>query len=127
IQRQLPGRISWEPLRGRPCGFRKSAAVLGTPKRPFMLSRAGSLHATSTELEPAFCHVSFSADLHPVRGAFLGGWAGLSGAGVLSSGILAIMTPFLWIALVPIPVFLGAGVGVLRQFGPVAERVQLGL
>ena len=127
IQRQLPGRISWEPLRGMQVAFRKSAAVLGSTKRPFMLSRAGTLNATITALEPGFCHVSFSADLHPVRGAFLGGWAGLSGAGVLSSGILAIMTPFLWIALVPIPVFLGAGVGVLRQFGPVAERVQLGL
>ena len=37
------------------------------------------------------------------------------------------MTPFWLIALVPIPVFLGAGIGVVRQFPPVAERVQLGL
>ncbi len=57
---------SWEPLRGMQVAFRKSAAVLGSTKRPFMLSRASTLNATITALEPGFCHVSFSADLRSV-------------------------------------------------------------
>lgn len=127
IQRQQPGRISWEPLRGMQVAFRRSAAVLGSAKRPFMLSRARTLNATITALEPGYCHVSFSADLHSVRGAFLGGWGALTGAGVAATAILAVMTPFWWIAVLPVPVFLGTGVGVLRQYSPITERVQLGL
>ena len=50
IQRQLPGRLSWEPLRGMQVAFRRSAAVLGSASRPFMLSRANLVSATISDL-----------------------------------------------------------------------------
>jgi hypothetical protein len=127
IQRQQPGRISWEALRGMQVAFRKSAAALGSSKRPFMLSRAHTLTATITALEPGFSHVSLGADLRPSRNAVLGGLAGLSSAALAATAILLVMSPFWWVALAPLPIFAGAGIGVSRSYAPVAGRVQLGL
>ena len=127
VQRQQPGRISWEALRGMQVAFRKSAAVLGSSKRPFMLSRAHTLTATITALEPGYCHLSLGADLRPSRNAVLGGLAGLGTLAAASTAILLVMTPFWLVALAPLPLVVGAGIGVSRSYGPVAARVQLGL
>ncbi|MEP6574736.1 MAG: hypothetical protein ABJD11_18690, partial [Gemmatimonadota bacterium] len=40
IQRQQPGRVTWEPLGGLQMAIRRSSAAFGGGKRPFMLSKA---------------------------------------------------------------------------------------
>jgi hypothetical protein len=127
IQRQQPGRITWEALRGMQVALRRSAAVLGSGRRPFMLSRATTVSASITGLEPGFCHVALSAELRAVRSGVIGGLAGLTALAVASTAILSVMTPFWWIAAAPLPGFLGAGIGLSRTYRPVVTRVQLGL
>jgi hypothetical protein len=73
VQRQQPGRITWEPLRPGRATLRRL-----TSRRPFMLSHASLVAATITSLEPGFCHVSMSADIRPARGSMI---IGMSVAG----------------------------------------------
>ena len=127
IQRQQSGRINWEPLSGFQVAFRKSAAVLGNSRRPFMLSRAENVGATITPLESGYCHVALTASLHRARGATVGGALVLTGLGAAGTAVLAIMSPFWWVAAAPLPFFLGLSYLATRQFRPVAERLQLGL
>jgi hypothetical protein len=127
LQRQQPGRITWEPLRGMQVALRKSAAVLGSGRRPFMLQRATLLSAAITPLEPGFCHVALSADLRPARSSMIGGAGALIVLGLAGAGAIAVMSPYLWFAAVPGAVGLGLASGAARQYRPVAERARLGL
>ncbi len=127
VQRQLPGRVTWEPLRGFHAALRRSAAALGGGKQPFMLARASQVAVTVSPLEPGYCHVGLTASLRQARGSVLGGVLGLGAAGVAVTAILALMSPFWWVALAPLPLFLGLATGVARRYPPIAERVQLGL
>ncbi|MEO8029838.1 MAG: hypothetical protein ABI765_03250 [Gemmatimonadota bacterium] len=127
IERRQPGRISWEPLRGMASALRRSAAALGRTQRPFMLSRASRVTGGVISLEPGYCHVTLTADLGPVRSGYVGSIAGIGAAGVATAGVLTVMTPFLAIALAPIPLVLGLGWLIGRQYGPVHDRTQLGL
>jgi hypothetical protein len=127
VERRQPGRISWEPLRGMQVALRRSAAMLGSSKHPFMLSRASRITGTVTPLEAGYCHVTLGADLSDVRGSHVGGIAALSALGVVAAGILAVMTPFLAVAIAPLPVAAGLSWVVAHQYGPVPERTQLGL
>jgi hypothetical protein len=125
-QRKQIGRITWEPVRGMAAALRRSSAVLAGNKA-FMLSRAQLVTATITGLEPGFCHVALSADLRQARGGVVGGLGAVAGLGVAATVILAVMSPFWWVAIAPAPVFIGVGVGIARRFRPVAERALLGL
>jgi membrane protein implicated in regulation of membrane protease activity len=127
VQRQQPGWITWEPLRGMQVALRRSAAVLGTSRRPFMLQRANLVTALITDLEPGYCHVVLSAELRGARASALGGAASLVGVGVAACGALAVMTPFWWFAAAPFPLALGLAYGITRRFRPVVERTRLGL
>jgi hypothetical protein len=127
IERRQPGRISWEPLRGMQVAFRRSAAVLGSSKRPFMLSRASRITGGVTPLEPGYCHVTLNADLRPTRGSFLGGVGAVTIFGAAASAVLTVMSPFWLIALVPLPLVVGLDWVIVRQYAPVRERTQLGL
>lgn len=126
IQRKQPGRITWEPLRGMAAALRKSSAVL-RGNRTFMLSRAQLVAASIAALEPGYSQVALSADLHPARSALIGGVGAITACGAAATFVLAVMSPFWWVALAPLPVFLGLGWGVSRQFRPVAARTLLGL
>jgi hypothetical protein len=126
VQRQQPGRIAWEPLRGMQAAIRRSSAALGG-RKPFMLTRAELVTATVTALEPGFCHVALSADLRATRSGFLGGMAAMGGLGIASAGILAAMSPFLLVAAVPLPLGLVAGWAIARGYRPIPERTMLGL
>jgi hypothetical protein len=126
VQRQQPGRITWEPLTGMQAAIRKSSAVLGG-RKPFMLTRAGLVAATVTALEPGFCHVALSADLRATRGGYLGGMAAMGGLGVASTGILLLMSPFWLVAAVPLPLAAAAGWAVGRAYRPIPDRTMLGL
>jgi hypothetical protein len=127
IQRQQPGRITWEPLRGMQVALRRSAAVLGTRRRPFMLQRANLVSATILPLEPGYCHVTLGAELRNTRGSVLGGAAACASLGLAAAAALAVMTPFWWFAVAPVPLGLGLAWGVARQYPPVVERTRLGL
>jgi hypothetical protein len=126
VQRQQSGRITWEPLRGVQAAIRRSGAAF-SGRKVFMLTRARLVTAVVTALEPGFCLVALAADLHPVRGAIIGGVTALGAAAIATSAALAVMTPFWWVAVAPLPFFAGMGWGVARQFRPAVQRTLLGL
>lgn len=127
VQRRQPGRIAWEPLTGMQVALRKSAAILGSSKRPFMLAKASQLVATVTPLEPGYCHVTMAASLSGARSGTVGGMIALGSLGVVAGGILGLMTPFLPLALVPVAIGGILSVVVAREYPPVVARIQLGL
>lgn len=126
VQRQQPGRITWEPLGGVQSALRRSSAVF-QGNRPFMLSRASLVSATVIPLEPGFCQVALSAELRGSRGGLLGGAAALGAAGIAGGAILLVMSPVVWLAVAPLPLAAGLGWVVLRQYRPLADRAKLGL
>jgi hypothetical protein len=127
VQRQQAGRITWEPLGGIQAAIRRSTAAFGSGKRPFMLSRAATVAATVIPLESGYTHVSLSADTRNVRNEYLGAGAAFAGIGVAGTAILVALGALLPLALLPLPVALGAGYGMVRRYGPAMARIHLGL
>ena len=127
VQRQQTGRITWEPLGGIQAAFRRSTAAIGTGKRAFMLSRAATVSATILPLEPGYTHVSMSADTRKIRGEYVGAGAAVAGLGIASTAAMVVLGALLPVALLPLPVALGIGYGVIRRSGPAVARIQLGL
>jgi hypothetical protein len=127
LQRQQPGRLSWEPLGGFQAAIRRSTAMLGGGKRPFMLARADGLTATIVQLEPGYCNVVLTAPLRKARASFVGGSTAAVGLSAAGAAILAVMSPFVLVPLALLPVGIGMGWLVARGYRPVAERVKLGL
>jgi hypothetical protein len=127
IQRQQPGRITWEPIGGIQAAIRRSTAALGAGKRPFMLSRAATVSASVLPLESGYCHVGLTADARKVRGEYLASGAALAGAGAAGTAAMVALGALLPVALLPLPFALGVGYTVLRRYGPTIARLQLGL
>jgi hypothetical protein len=127
VQRQQTGRITWEPLGGIQAAFRRSTAAIGTGKRAFMLSRAATVSATILPLEPGYTHVTMSADTRKVRGEYVGAGAAVAGLGIASTAAMVVLGALLPVALLPLPVALGIGYGVVRRSAPAVARIQLGL
>jgi hypothetical protein len=127
VQRQQAGRITWEPLGGMQAAFRRSTAAIGRGKRPFMLSRAATVSATVVALEQGYAHVSLIADTRKVRGEYVGAGAALAGIGMAGTATMVALGALLPVALIPLPVALGLGYGVLRRYGPAVARIHLGL
>jgi hypothetical protein len=123
VQRQLPGRIVWEPGTGWQAFMRRSMSS----GRPMMLQRASLVAATITPLEPGFAHVALSAELRQTRGGYIGGGAALGSIGLAGSAVLLALSAAPLIALAPLPFAAGLGIGVSRLYRPVAERAALGL
>jgi hypothetical protein len=126
IQRKQPGRLTWEPLHGIAVALRRSSAAL-RGNRTFMLSRAQLVTASIAALEPGYTQVVLSADLRPARGALIGGVGTIAASGAAATAVLAVMSPFWWVAFAPLPVSLVLGWAVSRRFRPVAARTLLGL
>jgi hypothetical protein len=127
VQRQQPGRISWEPLGGIPAAIRRSTAALGAGSRPFMLSKAELVAAAITPLEDGYCHVGLRATVRSLRGAYLGGAAAAVTAGVGSAAVMIALSALVPVALLPVPLALGLSYVTVRRFRPVAARTLLGL
>jgi len=127
VQRQLPGRITWEPLTGLQAALRRSAAALGADRRTFMLGKAGTVTAALASLEGECSQVALAADVRPLRGAYVGSAAALATAGAGTAGLLAALSAMAAIAVVPLPIGLGLGYAALRRFKPVPARTLLGL
>lgn len=127
IQRQQPGRITWEPMSGFHAAVRRSTAAFGAGRMPFMLARAATVAATIAPLESGYVHVALQADLRPARREYVGAGAAFAAAGAVSAVTLATLGAFLPIVLLPLTAGLGFGYGVVRQFNPRVARIQLGL
>ena len=127
VLRHQPGRIAWEPVGGLQATIRRATAAAGGAKRPMMLARADSVVATIVGLEPGYCHVSLTASARRARTEALGGSAAFATAGVASAGILVTLGALLPLALLPAPVALGIGYGMLRRYRPIMSRIHLGL
>jgi hypothetical protein len=127
VQRRQPGRITWEPLGGMAAAFRRSTAAFSRGSSAMLLGRADTVSATAIALEPGWCHVSLTAVARKARAGYVGGGAALAGAGLLSAGLMVVLGALLPVALVPVPVALGIGYGVARQYRPMVARLQLGL
>jgi hypothetical protein len=127
VQRHQPGRITWEPVGGLQAAIRRATAAAGGSKRPMMLARADALTATVVALEPGFSHVTLTASARKARTEAVGGSAAFAAAGAAGTGILVALGAFLPVAIIPAPIALGLGYVMLRRYGPVLARVQLGL
>ena len=126
VARQSSGRIIWEPLKGFNAAMKRSKAVLGGGNKPFMLARALTVSASVTPLEAGFVHIELEAELREARAQFIGGAAAFTTLGLAAGIVVGVLgAPFL--ALAPIPLGLGLGWGVLRKYGPVFQRAQMGL
>lgn len=127
VQRHQPGRITWEPTGGLQAAYRRAVGASGASKRPIMLAKADTVACTVLELEPGYCNVALTATARKTRGESVGGSAALVSAGAVSTGVLAAIGAVLPVVLVPLPLALGLGYVVLRRYGPVVTRIQLGL
>lgn len=127
VQRQQPGRVTWERLRGMQAAIRLGAAAFDRGHPKHMLARATLVSATFTRLESSYCNVTLTAELREARGAAIG--AGVAGGALGAAGavIASVLSPF-WIVAIP-PLLVGGALGWfgLRRFRPVIERSQLGL
>ncbi len=127
VQRQQPGRVTWERLRGMQAAIRLGAAAFDRGHPKHMLARASLVGATFTRLESSYCNVTLTAELREARGAAIG--AGVAGGSLGAAGaiIASVLSPF-WIVTIP-PLLVGGALGwyALRRFRPVIERTQLGL
>jgi len=127
IQRQRPGRITWEPITGIQAAIRRSTAAFGASKRPFMLSRAATVSAAILPLESGYSHVTLAADSRKVRAEYAGTGAALATMGAAGTGLMVALGALLPVALIPLPFAAAAGYIVLRRYPPMVARLQLGL
>jgi hypothetical protein len=127
VQRQQPGRITWEPLGGVAAALRRSTAAFSRGSAAMMLARADTVSATILALETGWCHVVLTAETGTARSQFLGGGAAVAGAGALGAGLMVVLGALIPVALIPVPVALGVGYGVARQYRSTLARIQLGL
>jgi hypothetical protein len=127
VQRRQPGRITWEPLGGMAAAFRRSTAALSRGSAAMLLGRADTVSATAIALEPGWVHVAMTAEARKARAEYVGGGAAVAGAGVLGAGLMVVLGALMPVALLPVPLALGVGYGVARQYRPALARLQLGL
>jgi hypothetical protein len=127
IQRRQPGRVTWEPIGGVHAAIRRSTAALGRGKRPFMLSRVETLSATILGVDGGYSHVTLAAVARKARRGYIGRGFATAAAGAGAAAILTALGAVVPVALLPIPAALGLGYGLVRQYAPAAQRVQLGL
>jgi hypothetical protein len=127
IQRRQPGRITWEPLGGVAAALRRSTAAFSRGSAAMMLARSDTVSATVMALETGWCHVMLTAETRQARAQFVGGGAAVAGAGALGTGLMVVLGALLPVALIPLPVALGIGYGVARQYRSTLARIQLGL
>jgi hypothetical protein len=127
VQRQQPGRVSFEPLRGMQAAIRRGTAAFDSTRPKHMLARSELVSATFTRLESGYCHVGLSARLRKTRSEYLGGAMGAVSSGAAAGIVLAAMNA-LWAVVVP-PLLVGAVIGyfALQRYRPVTERTLLGL
>jgi hypothetical protein len=127
VQRRQPGRITWEPLGGMAAAVRRSTAAFRRGSSAMMLARADTVSASILPLESGWCHVALSAETRQARAQYVGGGAAVAGAGAIGAGLMVALGALLPVALLPVPLTLGIGYGVARQYRSALARIGLGL
>jgi hypothetical protein len=127
VQRRQPGRITWEPLGGMAAAVRRSTAAFRRGSSAMMLARADTVSASILPLESGWCHVALSAETRQARTQYVGGGAAVAGAGAIGAGLMVALGALLPVALLPVPLTLGIGYGVARQYRSALARIGLGL
>jgi exosome complex RNA-binding protein Csl4 len=127
LQRQLPGRLSWERMTGVQAAMRRGISTFEGARARFMLTRADVVRATITPLEEGYCHVALSASLKDARTAVLAGAGVVSGMGAVGAGVLVALHAIWFLPLAPLVGGAALGWAVSRRHRPTVERVQLGL
>lgn len=125
LRRRQPGHLLFEPVSGFQAAIRRSTQAFG--RKPFLLSGVSSVTAAFTQLEAGYTHVALQADLRAMRSGFVGGGAAMATTGLAATTVLLVLSAFPLVALAPLPLGLGAGWAVMRQFSGRVPRVQLGL
>ncbi len=125
LQREQPGRITWEPLRGVEAAIRRTMALGG--RKSYMLTHAELVSASVTALEPGYCHVTLSASLRGTRNGYIAGMTAIGVVGTFGATVLAILSPFALLAALPVAGAFGIGWLIARSYPPVAARALLGL
>ena len=103
--------------RGGQAALRRSTAAFSRGSAAIMLARADTVSATIMPLETGWCHVTLTAETAEARREFVGGGAALAGAGAVGAGLMVVLGALLPVALLPVPVGLGAR---LRGGAPVS-------
>ncbi len=127
VQRHQPGRITWEPTGGFQAAYRRAVGASGASRRPVMLAKADTVSCTVVALEPGYCNVTLTATSKKRRNESVAGSAALAGFGAAGTGVLAAVGAVLPVVLIPLPLGMGLGYLVARQYRPVVERLHLGL
>lgn len=127
LQRQQPGRITWEPLGAMQAALKRGASVLHASTARFMLARAEEVSATITPLEDGFCHVALAAQLRQARGGYLGGAAAMASVGAAGTIVLGALGALAAVVALPVVGGVAGAYAVLRNYSPVPQRTQLGL
>jgi len=127
VQRQLPGRITWEVLGGVQAALRRGSAMFQRKGPRFMLQKADLLVATVTPLEDGYCHVRLVANLGRARGGVIGGAAAVGSIAASGSIVLFALSALPVVAVLPLPVAVGIMWAITRSYRPVHARVRLGL
>jgi len=127
VQRRQPGRVTWEPLGGMAAAVRRSTAAFRRGSSAMMLARADTVSASILPLESGWCHVALSAETRQARAQYVGGGAAVAGAGAIGAGLMVALGALLPVALLPLPLTLGIGYGVARQYRSALARIGLGL
>lgn len=121
VLRRSEGLVSWEPMGGWQGAMRRIGS------KSFMLKNADRAVSTLTQLEDGYVHVDLRAGLRQNRLAYFGGGAALTSIGVAGTTILAALSAFWPVILIPMPLMLGISWGVVRQYRVVLERTQVGI
>lgn len=134
VQRIFPDRITWEPRSGFLGTVQRGLNISG---RGYHLMRASQVAATITRVDENRVLVRLDADLSDSRGARVRVSAGSVVAGILGSGVVAVLGS---IALAPeafmllggaaaVPTLIGAGAGyqIGKGHRQVVHRAQLSL
>jgi hypothetical protein len=127
VQRQQPGRITWERMAGMQAAMRRGLSSLDARRAKFVLDRVDLVRATFTPLEDGYVHVGLTASLRQARGGYIGGSVALTSTGVAGSAVLVALNAIWFAAVAPVAVGVLAGWAVTRRFRPVVDRTVLGL
>ena len=127
IQRQQPGRISWERMTGVQAAMRRGISTFEGARARFMLSKADVVRATFTPLEEGFCHVALTASIRGSRSSHLVGAGVAGGLGVAGAGALVALQAIWFLPIAPLVGGAAIAWAVSRGHRPTVERTQLGL
>lgn len=127
VQRQQPGRISWERMSGVQAAMRRGISTFEGARARFMLARADVVRATFTPLEEGYCHVALTATIKSARSGVLVGAGVTGGMGVAAAGALVALNAIWFLPLAPLAGGAALAWVISRRHRPTVERTQLGL